>query len=272
MPLPDGLASNSEECLFAACAARNNFVVERNIVEGKISPNCRNAQGATPMHVAALQGAAQCCLRLAQLGAEVDAIWEGSSPLHLATSESHEDTVALLIDLGADLALRDAQGFTALHLAALRNNRVLASYLISAGANPHLVDGDGKTVAQRWNVSAVSPLIAQKEKQATKNHATEVCVTDVALLQRFKSMFRSYMEETVVPASYGVRAVIRRTASLEELRQFFLKKVDPCGLPPSVLEKTLEKMLLPAVKKDAVRIQFEDFCVFWLSCQSKGFL
>ena len=96
-------------------------------------------------------------------------------------------------------------------------------------------------------------------------------MTDVALLQRFKN-FRSYLEEEVTPASIGIKAVLKRTISLDELRQFFLKRVDPCGLPPSALEKTLEKMLLAAVKKDAKRIAFEDFCVFWLTAQTKGFL
>lgn len=59
----------------------------------------------------------------------------GASPLHIAASRGHADSVALLLEGGADHALQDREsGYTALHRAFLGGNLATAAVLVRANA------------------------------------------------------------------------------------------------------------------------------------------
>jgi len=67
------------------------------------------------------------------------------TPLLLAAREGFTDTVGLLIDAGADIDARAADGKDALSLAIYNGNFATASYLVSRGANVNQVDARGFT-------------------------------------------------------------------------------------------------------------------------------
>jgi hypothetical protein len=74
--------------------------------------------------------------RLLERGASPDA--EGidfiDRAIVVASSEGHRDIVALLIEHGADVNLRDSSGHTALYWARAKGNEDISQLLVQAGA------------------------------------------------------------------------------------------------------------------------------------------
>lgn len=76
-----------------------------------------------------------------------------------AVSYEHSTLVEMLLHMGADPNLADADGDTPLHLC---ESAEIAQTLIAAGANPHARNAEGKTVSalSRTGVNAVCCLLA----------------------------------------------------------------------------------------------------------------
>jgi hypothetical protein len=66
-------------------------------------------------------------------------------PLHIASRGGHFDAVKELVTAGADVNLRNPQGFTPLMLAVLSDRPDIAGYLIAKGADVDRRDDDGAT-------------------------------------------------------------------------------------------------------------------------------
>ncbi|BDA40453.1 Acyl-CoA-binding domain-containing protein 6 [Coccomyxa sp. Obi] len=65
--------------------------------------------------------------------------------LHLLASEGDTSAVAFLLDNGADIDSRDAEGCTALHWAADRGSLEVTQLLLQRGAAVNAQDSDGQT-------------------------------------------------------------------------------------------------------------------------------
>lgn len=73
---------------------------------------------------------------------------DGSTPLHCATWKGHQETVALLLEAGADINAHnqnDHWGTTPLHAAAHANQVAIAQQLIDKGADINAQDMKGQT-------------------------------------------------------------------------------------------------------------------------------
>jgi ankyrin repeat protein len=85
-----------------------------------------------------------------------------------------------LEELGVDVNIRDADGFTALHLAAARGDNEMIKYLVSKGADVKAVARSGQTTVDMANgpvqrLSAIPETIALLESMGAKNNHR--CVT-----------------------------------------------------------------------------------------------
>jgi uncharacterized protein len=79
---------------------------------------------------------------------------DDGSPLVDAVQAKDHDTVIALLDKGADVRQRSADGTTALHWAAHYDDRELVKRLLKAGADPNVVNDYGSSPMQEAAVNA----------------------------------------------------------------------------------------------------------------------
>ena len=99
----------------------------------------------TPLHDAVLSGArVEVVGALLDQGADVNARydnrfsrWNGWTPLHMAANRGVHLTIESLLDRGADIEARNAEGATPLHIAALYGHAPTAETLLKHGADIH---------------------------------------------------------------------------------------------------------------------------------------
>lgn len=99
---------------------------------------------------AARDGDLEKCKTFLAEGADVNAIWGGTTPLMAASQKGHIQIVQLLLKKGADANFQDPMGGkTALMLAveAEKPNPDLVKALLDGGAKPDLKDKQGNTAA-----------------------------------------------------------------------------------------------------------------------------
>ena len=82
----------------------------------------------------------------------VDAPGEGGTRAIVKAAEHGANALAVwLVENGADVNARDANGYTALHHAASRGDNELVKYLIEHGADVTVVSRKGQTTADMAN-------------------------------------------------------------------------------------------------------------------------
>uniref|UniRef100_A0A8C0TYW6 Espin n=1 Tax=Cyanistes caeruleus TaxID=156563 RepID=A0A8C0TYW6_CYACU len=91
-----------------------------------VSLSERDAEGATAMHFAASRGHAKVLSWLLLHGGEITADGWGGTPLHDAAENGE---LEILVVNGADLSIRDQDGYTAADLADYNGHNHCAQYL-----------------------------------------------------------------------------------------------------------------------------------------------
>ena len=100
----------------------------------------------TPLHLASSGGHIDTVRLLIEHAADVNAQDErNSTPLHFASSKGQTETVQLLIDRGGDIHARDESHSTPLHLASSTGSIEAVRILIDHGADIDAEDDDGQT-------------------------------------------------------------------------------------------------------------------------------
>lgn len=107
--------------------------------------NEANAQGETPLMIAAIRGSLPAVQALVKRGASVNRA--GWTPLHYACSGPDNGVAAFLIANGADLNARSENGTTPLMMAARYGSSDLVPLLIKAGAEPRAANEQELTAA-----------------------------------------------------------------------------------------------------------------------------
>lgn len=121
--------------------ARNRVETARLLLAADANGNhsgvqCRNGDGWTPLHSAALFGDANLAAFLLDRGATASPRdLFGNSPLHFAAHLGDEAMVRLLLARGADPSGRNDTDCTPLHLAVKARHMDAVALLLDAGAN-----------------------------------------------------------------------------------------------------------------------------------------
>ena len=134
----------AESCV----AGLNKKVIE--IIE--LHPPAVNSyapDGFTPVGLAAFFGHHDVVLSLLKKGADPNKAANNPlkvNALHAAVSKNSNDTVAMLLEYGANVNQEQQSGITPLHAAAHNGNLYLVKLLINNGADKNLKSDDGKDV------------------------------------------------------------------------------------------------------------------------------
>ncbi|KAM6962015.1 ankyrin repeat domain-containing protein 16 [Tautogolabrus adspersus] len=119
-------------------AVRNGHISVARLLLDKhqASPTAADILGAQPLHQVAVTGQEEA-LRFLVRDLNVDVNQRATniqlSALHYAAKEGHTSTIKILLELGADLCVRDNKGRTALHMASIGQHADAARTLLQLG-------------------------------------------------------------------------------------------------------------------------------------------
>lgn len=77
----------------------------------------------------------------------------GSTPLHLAATNTNAEVAKLLVSKGANVNARDNNGTTPLHLAAYTGKKELVEFFLSKGADAYARDFKNETPRDKAEIS-----------------------------------------------------------------------------------------------------------------------
>lgn len=123
-------------------------LVEKLIKEDHSLLDIHNADGWTPLHLAAYFGHEETANMLLSLGADIHIKAKNNNenmPLHAAVANNQVALVSLLLENGADINAKQSEGWTSLHEVALLGNIEIVSLLLEKGADAGFAKDDGKT-------------------------------------------------------------------------------------------------------------------------------
>ncbi|XP_048577160.1 ankyrin repeat domain-containing protein 27 [Nematostella vectensis] len=121
-----------------------------------VHANCTNADGITPLHVAAVRGYEDITSLLLRHGANPSHrdTRRQQTALHLACQYNHANVVELLLNHKAKINVKDCHGNTPLHFCCINGHVGPAIVLLQCKANVDVVNDRGNTPlheAARWN-------------------------------------------------------------------------------------------------------------------------
>jgi uncharacterized protein len=142
---PNLIDSRGRTALFTAVREGSQRALEALLASPKVDVDAVNADGETPLMLAAIRGALPAVQALVKRGAAVNR--KGWTPLHYACSGPDNGVAAFLIAQGAELNARSENGTTPLMMAARYGSGDLVPLLLKAGAEPRAANEQELTAA-----------------------------------------------------------------------------------------------------------------------------
>jgi ankyrin repeat protein/peroxiredoxin len=190
-------------------AARSgNLKTVQSLIAAGVPVNARNSLGGTPLHDAAWAGERDVAAFLIQAGADVNSKHAegGSTPLHYAVLTNHPDVVEVLLDHHADVKAPYKSRQTALHLAAARGYGRIATLLIAHGAEVNARDDNGATPLSEAAWTGETEMV--KLLLAKGAHASDVN-PQTGMTPLHAAASRGYREVAAALVDAGARADVR---------------------------------------------------------------
>lgn len=160
------LNEKGETALIVALREDSLKVANFLLTQRSVKVELRNAQGESPLMIAAIKGHLGLAQRLIQRGAEVNKT--GWTPLHYAASRAEPDSVEmarLLLEHHAYIDAESPNRSTPLMLAAMYGHANVVRLLLEEGADPSLRNEQGLSAidfARRADRGDLADLIAAR--------------------------------------------------------------------------------------------------------------
>jgi ankyrin repeat protein/L-ascorbate metabolism protein UlaG (beta-lactamase superfamily) len=138
--------NGSGYCPLHFAAMVGNPAIIRLLVAAGANIDQNDNTGLSPLMIAAYNEKLETVATLLELGADPNhapSIY-GHSPLSTAIWSGNLEVVNLLIEHGADLQYRNSEGETALHLAAAKGSIPIAQMLLTRGLDVNAIDNGGR--------------------------------------------------------------------------------------------------------------------------------
>jgi uncharacterized protein len=142
---PNLADARGRTALFTAVREGSQRALDSLLVAPQLQVDTVNADGETPLMLAAIRGSLPAVQALVKRGAAVNR--KGWTPLHYACSGPDNGVAAFLIAQGAELNARSDNGTTPLMMAARYGNADLVPLLLKAGAEPRAANEQELTAA-----------------------------------------------------------------------------------------------------------------------------
>ncbi len=142
---PNQADSRGRKAIFIALREDSLRALDSLLASPLTQVDAPNAQGETPLMIAAIRGSLPAAKALVKRGASVNR--KGWTPLHYACSGPDNGVAAFLIEQGAELNARSENGTTPLMMAARYGNSDLVPLLLKAGAEPRAANEQELTAA-----------------------------------------------------------------------------------------------------------------------------
>ncbi len=140
---PNTPSAQLQPALTLALQKKSLKVAEALIAWRTIEVNQRNPDDETPLMLAALHGHLRLAEQLIARGADVNKT--GWTPLHYAATGGHVDLIRLLLEHHAYIDAESPNGTTPLMMAAYYGNPAVTLLLLEEGADPALKNQKGLT-------------------------------------------------------------------------------------------------------------------------------
>jgi uncharacterized protein len=161
---PNSRDEKGQPALVLALKGGANGVAELLLAHPQLDPGLRNPVGESALMIAALKGNLPLAKALVERGSPLQ--HEGWTPLHYAASAPDEQVLRLLLDRGAAVDQRAANGSTALMMAANYGSEASVKLLLARGADTKLRNGSGRSAADFARLAGRDALAAQLEAAA----------------------------------------------------------------------------------------------------------
>jgi uncharacterized protein len=124
-----------------------------SLIEAGANPNTVSQFGSTPLHNSCIAGCVNATRILLTSGADPNKPYTYRSPVDGRIEDrivalmkvTKSEVLKLMIEHGADVNIRDANGSTPLMHAAKRGNNLIVQMLLAAGADPSAKNNEGVT-------------------------------------------------------------------------------------------------------------------------------
>lgn len=175
---PNQPDSRGRQALFVALRENSLRALDSLLASPQLRIDEPNAQGETPLMIAAIRGSLPAVQALVKRGAAIQR--EGWTPLHYACSGPDNGVAAWLIEQGAEINARSDNGTTPLMMAARYGNGDLVPMLIKAGAEPRAANEQELTAADFAQRGGRDRIAAELRRLSAERQRADAAAKDAA--------------------------------------------------------------------------------------------